>query len=31
MTEIFKIKNGTTKELMKDIFEFADIPYNLRN
>ena len=31
MTEIFKIETGIAPELMKDTFEFADVPYNLRN
>ena len=31
MTEIFKVKTGIAKELMKGVFEFADVPYNLRN
>ena len=31
MTEIFKVKTGIVPELMKDVFEFADVPYNLRN
>ena len=31
MTEIFKVKTGIAPELMKDVFEFADVPYNLRN
>ena len=31
MTEIFKIKTGIATELMKGVFEFTDVPYNLRN
>ena len=31
MTEIFKVKTGIVPELMKDVFAFADVPYNLRN
>ena len=31
MTEIFKVKTGIALELMKDVFEFADVPCNLRN
>ena len=30
-TEIFKIKNGITPELMTDIFQFVKKPDNLRN
>ena len=26
MTEIFKVKTGIAIELMKDVFEFADVP-----
>ena len=31
MTEIFKVKTGIAPELMKYVFEFLDVPYNLRN
>ena len=31
MTEIFKVKTGIAPELMKGVFEFTDVPYNLRN
>ena len=31
MTEIIKTKTGIVPELMKGVFEFADVPYNLRN
>ena len=31
MTEIIKVKIGIAPELVKDIFEFADVPYTLRN
>ena len=31
MTEIFKAKTGIAPELMKGVFELADVPYNLRN
>ena len=31
MTEIFKVKTGIAPELMKGVFEFADVPDNLRN
>ena len=31
MTEIFKVKTGIAPELMKGIFEFTDVHYNLRN
>ena len=31
MTEIFKVKTGIAQELMKGVFEFTDVPYNLRN
>ena len=31
MTEIFKVKTRKAPELMKGVFEFADVPYNLRN
>ena len=31
MTEIFKVKTGIAPELMKGIFEFTDVNYNLRN
>ena len=31
MTEIFKVKIGIAAELMKGVFEFSDVPYNLRN
>ena len=31
MTDIFKVKTGIAPELMKDVFEFADVFYNLRN
>ena len=33
MTEIFKVKTGIVPrmpELMKGVFEFNDVPYNLR-
>ena len=30
MTEIFKVKTGIAPELMKRVFKFADVPYNLR-
>ena len=30
MTGIFQVKAGIAPELMKSVFEFADIPYNLR-
>ena len=30
-TEIFKVRNGLGPEIMKDIFQFIDKPYNLRN
>ena len=30
MTKIFK-KTGIAPELMKGVFEFTDVPYNLRN
>ena len=29
MTEMFKVKTGIAPELMKGVFEFADIPFNL--
>ena len=28
MIEIFKVKTGIAPELMKGVFEFADVPYN---
>lgn len=31
MVEIFKIKTGMFLELMKCVFRFADVPFNLRN
>ena len=31
MTEIFKVKTGIAPELMKGIFQFTEVPYNLRN
>ena len=31
MTEIFQVKTGIGPELMKGIFKFTDIRYNLRN
>ena len=31
MTEISKAKTGIAPELMKGVFEQADVPYNLRN
>ena len=31
MTEIFTVKTGIATELMKVVFEFTDVPYNLRN
>ena len=31
MTEIFKVKTGIVPELMKGVFEFNDVPYNLKN
>ena len=31
MSEILKVKTGITPELMEGVFEFADVPYNLRN
>ena len=31
MTEIFKVKTGTAPELIKSVFKFADVTYNLRN
>ena len=31
MTEIFKVKTEIALELMKDVFEFAYVPYNLMN
>ena len=31
MTEMFKVKTGIALELMKGIFKFTDVPYNLRN
>ena len=31
MTEIFKVKTGIVPQLMKSVFEFADVPNNLRN
>ena len=29
MTEIFKVKTGRGLELMKNVFKFADVPFNL--
>ena len=31
VTEIFKVKIGIAPELMKGVFKFADVSYNLRN
>ena len=31
MTQIFDVKTGIAPELMKGVFEFADVPYNLGN
>ena len=31
MTEIFKVKTGIIPELMKGVFEFTNLSYNLRN
>ena len=31
MTEIFKVKTGIAPELMEGVFEFTDVPYNLKN
>ena len=31
MTKTFKVKTEIVPELMKGVFEFADVPYNLRN
>ena len=31
MTEIFKVKTRIASELMQRVFEFADVPYNLRS
>ena len=31
MTKIFKVKTGIAPELMKSVFEFADVPYILTN
>ena len=31
MTEIFNVKTGISPELMKVVFEFADVTYNLKN
>ena len=31
ITEIFNVKTGIASELMKGVFEFADVPYNLGN
>ena len=31
MTKIFKVKARIAPELMKDVFEFVDIPSNMRN
>ena len=31
MTEILKFKTGIAPELMKRVFKFDDVPYNLRN
>ena len=30
MIEIFKIKTGIGPDLIKDVFEFVDVPDNLR-
>ena len=31
VTEIFKVKAGLAPEIMKEVFDFVDPPYNLRN
>ena len=31
MTEILKVTTGIAPELMKSVFKFTDVPYNLRN
>ena len=31
MTEIFKVKTEIASELMKGVFKFTDVAYNLRN
>ena len=31
MAEIYKVKFGIAPELMKGVFGFSDVPYNLRN
>lgn len=31
ITGIFKVKTGVASEVMKDIFEISNTPYNLRN
>ena len=31
MTELFKVKTGVASELMKGVFEFTYVPYNLSN
>ena len=31
ITEIFKVKTGIAPELMKNVFEFADVHYNRTN
>ena len=31
MTEIFKLKTKIVPELMKGVFEFVGVPYNLKN
>ena len=31
MTELFKVKTEIASELMKDVFEFIDVPDNLKN
>ena len=31
VTEIFKVKNNLAPDIMKDVFEFKEPPYNLRS
>ena len=31
MTKIFQVKARIAPELMKDVFEYVDIPSNMRN
>ena len=31
MTKTFEVKTGIAQELMKGVFEFANVSYNLRN